>query len=259
MVVFIVVAVVLVLMTGFLFVALRGITRRLSEEARRNAIRQVDIYDNLIAQKEHEIQVVNARLARQRGQLEAQSSLAQHEQPATVQQRPAFFNVFQGDYIDESFSEAYRELRNAFGFDKTKCIKAVLSEYGSQIKEGNAHYLGILDSFPFEQRFLLCTLSDEDQQRVLDEALSEQQKPLLDGFVEENGGYDGIAFFDWLVAQADAFSDAIVVRTGCDEDDFSSLDSRIKTVYDERICEGIQITIGSTLYDFSIQDMELCK
>ena len=259
MVVFIVVAVVLVLMTGFLFVALRGITRRLSEEARRNAIRQVDIYDNLIAQKEHEIQMVNARLARQKGQLELQNSLMQTEQPAAVQQRPTFFNVFQGDYLDESFANAYRELRNAFGFDKTKCIEAVLIEYGNQREDANAHYLEILKMFDFDQRFMLCTLSREDQLEVLNETLSEAQKRVLSAFIEENGGYDGIAFFDWLTVQADANSGGIEVRTGCAEDDFSSLDSRIRTVYDERICEGIQIAIGSTVYDFSIQDMELCK
>ena len=256
MAVFIAVAVILVLMIGFLFVALRGITRRLGKEAQSNAIRQVDLFDDLIAKKEAELKNVNSRLA-------SQKSVKPRElvvrEPEKRPQESIYFQVLQSDFIDRNLFDYYREIKKAFDINKETYIRTVLSEHKDFAKHANPEYAKILGLFSFDQRYALLTLEDDDQQKLLREVLSPVQQKLLDSYIEEEDGYNGLGFFDWLEAKSAVNRTDIVVRTGCCGEDYSGMDSRIKTVVDPGICEGIQLALGNTLYDYSIQDMEIYK
>jgi hypothetical protein len=113
--------------------------------------------------------------------------------------------------------------------------------------------------FSFNLRYSLLTLEEDDQRKLLRQVLSAPQQKLLDAYIDESGGYSGFGFFDWLEAKTAVNRTDIVVRTGSVGEDYSSVDSRIKTVVDSGICEGVQVALGNTLYDFSIQDMEIYK
>lgn len=257
MAVFIAVAVILVLMIGFLFVSLRGITRRLANVAKSNAIRQVDLFDDLIAQKETELQSISSRLATQRKAVQPHE-LAQRE-PQKRPQESIYFEVLQSDFIDRSLFDYYREIKKAFDVNKEACVKTVLNDHKDFVNGSNAEYGRILAMFSFEQRFSLMTLENDDQLKVLREVLNAAQQKLLNTYIAECGAYSGMGFFDWLEACAAVNRTDIVVRTGSADEDYSRVDSRIKTVFDRGICEGVQIALGNTLYDFSIQDMEIFK
>ncbi len=257
MAVFIAVAVILVLMIGFLFVALRGITRRLGKEAQSNAIRQVDLFDDLIAKKEAELKNVNTRLASQKKSVKPREHVVREQQKRP--QESIYFQVLQSDFIDRNLFDYYREIKKAFDVNKETYIRTVLSEKKDFAKQANPEYEKILSVFSFDQRYALLTMEEEDQQKLLKEVLSTAQQKLLDGYIEENGGYSGLGFFDWLETKAVVNRTDIVVRTGCCGEDYSGVDSRIKTVVDPGICEGIQLALGNTLYDYSIQDMEIYK
>lgn len=257
MAVFIAVAVILVLMIGFLFVALRGITRRLGKEAQSNAIRQVDLFDDLIAKKEAELKNVNMRLATQR-----RSSHPRERVLAELQKRPQesiYFQVLQSDFIDRNLFDYYREIKKAFDVNKETYLRTVLDEHKDFAKGANPEYARILDKFSFEARYGLITLEDDDQQKLLRQVLNAAQQKLLDAYIAEAQGYSGLGFFDWLEAKASINNADIIVRTGCCDEDYSCVDSRIRTVIDPGICEGVQVALGNTLYDYSIQDMEIYK
>ena len=257
MAVFIAVAVILVLMIGFLFVALRGITRRLGKEAQSNAIRQVDLFDDLIAKKEAELSGINMRLASQKRSAQPHARIAR--EPQKRPQESIYFQVLQSDFIDRNLFDYYREIKKAFDVNKETYLRSVLDEKKDFAKGANPEYARVLDMFSFEARYGLLTLEDDDQLELLRQVLTAAQKKLLDAYMEEEQGYSGLGFFDWLEAKAAVNRTDIVVRTGCCGEDYSSVDSRIKTVIDPGICEGVQIALGNTLYDYSIQDMEIYK
>lgn len=257
MAIFIAVAVILVLMIGFLFVALRGITRRLGKEAQSNAIRQVDLFDDLIAKKEAELQSVNMRLSSQKKSVHPRERVVR--EPQKRPQESIYFQVLQSDFIDRNLFDYYREIKKAFDVNKETYLHSVLDGHRDFAKNANPEYARVLSLFSFEERYGLLTLEEEDQIKLLHEVLSAPQQKLMDDFIAEAGGYSGLKFFDWLEAQAAVNRADIVVRTGCCGEDFSFVDSRIKTVVDSGICEGVQVALGNTLYDYSIQDMEIYK
>ncbi len=257
MAVFIAVAVVLVLMIGFLFVSLRGITRRLGKEAQSNAIRQVDLFDDLIAKKEAELQSVNMRLAFLKKNAHPHERVVR--EPQKRPQESIYFEVLQSDFIDRNLFDYYREIKKAFDVNKEAYLRSVLAEHEDFARGANPEYGRIAEMFSFDARFKLLTLEDDDQQQLLRQVLSAAQQRLLDTFIEEDGAYSGLGFFDWLEAKAAVNRTDIVVRTGCCGEDYACVDSRIKTVVDTGICEGVQVALGNTLYDYSIQDMEIYK
>ncbi len=257
MAVFIAVAVILVLMIGFLFVALRGITRRLGKEAQSNAIRQVDLFDDLIAKKEAELQSVNIQLATHRKSTHPHERVVR--EPQKRPQESIYFQVLQSDFIDRDLFDYYREIKKAFDVNKESYLRSVLDGHKDFAKRADPEYARILDMFPFEVRYGFLTLEDDDQKKLLLQVLSAPQQKLLNRFIAEAGGYNGLAFFDWLEAKAAVNRTDIVVRTGCCGEDYSCVDSRIQTVIDPGICEGVQVALGNTLYDYSIQDMEIYK
>ncbi len=257
MTVFIAVAVILVLMIGFLFVALRGITRRLGKEAQSNAIRQVDLFDDLIAKKEAELKNVNMRLASQKRSSRPHERIVR--EPQKRPQESIYFQVLQSDFIDRNLFDYYREIKKAFDVNKEAYLRSVLDEHKDFARGANPEYARILEMFSFDARYGLITLEDDDQQKLLRQVLNAAQQKLLDAYIGEAGGYSGLGFFDWLEAKAAVNRTDIIVRTGCCGEDYSCVDSRIRTIVDSGICEGVQVALGNTLYDYSIQDMEIYK
>jgi len=254
--IFIAVILLLVALNGFFAFILNALIARVGKFAQNNALRQSSVFDELVVHKEDrlfdlmaQIEAAEARLAQDEGEAAAQQAQApQQESFAT----PA------ADYVDQDFPQEYREIRENFVFDKDRVLRGVLA----RIPEGQgaadvAAARRILEEIDGDAAYELATLSAEDQLGVLAEAFDDAQRRLLDAYAQGRRRFDSPEFFAWLRRFVFEHGDEVLVRTGDKAEDFGGADKRVRTEYDEALCEGMYVISQGKLYDFSIRNKEI--
>lgn len=254
--IFIVVMLVILLMNGFLFVVFKGIVLNVGKLAQSNTVQQLSVYDELIEKKEQKLRQLHEELSTKKTWI----SPDDEQKLSSIILPPInYFAIPEGDYLDaDYFLQNYRTIRECFGVNCFQRIRDVLEEYGSDIF--SSLVMEILEHFPLEERFNLCTLEEEEQVQVLKEVLNEEEQVILEEFLILNGSFECVEFFDWLEMDAPRNDPRIFIRTCRQDKDFmkiGNIDSRIRIQYDSTICEGVQIIMQNKLYDYSILKREI--
>jgi hypothetical protein len=253
--VFIAVIIVILLMNSFLFFVFKGIAVNVGKLAQNYVVRQLSAYDELIEKKEHTLHELNKVLGKKQAQMAKDSVQTQ----VNVQTSINPFAISPGNYLDTNFLPNYRLVREFFHFDHCSCINNVLQQYDT-VEEDMHSSLSrqILARFSLDDRFGISTLEEQDQIELLEEILSEDEYSLLEEFRTIRKSFDCLNFFEWLETESYRSDPAVIIRTGESKENLTWLNERIKMQYDSSICEGMQIILWNSLYDFSIQKRELC-
>lgn len=256
--IFIGVILVTIFMSGFLFIVFKGIVMNVGKLARSNTVRQLSVYDDLIEKKERELQKLQESLSAEKPQAYPDNV----QRPAGDVKIPInFLTVTEGEYLDMSFLQNYRMIRESFGVNCSQRIKYVIEHYAEEKEDAHSVLITrILDRFSLHERYNLSTLDGREQLQILEKALSDQEQAILQEYLKIQEGFDCLEFFDWLMEEAWRSDPHIFIRTCRQDKDFmniGNIDSRIRIHYDNSICEGVQIIVKNKLYDYSILKREI--
>lgn len=154
-------------------------------------------------------------------------------------------------YKDDKFKDDYKAVKETMDFSKRNIVKEIVNE---NEKESNSQIaLRLSKEFSFDLIYELSTLSSQDQLTALKDSLNNQQKSILNTYLENNNKpFNAIEFFDYVKRLAQSEDPNYYVKTGWESDDFSNLDDKIVTQHDATITEGIKVIHKDKLYDYSI-------
>ena len=248
--IFIAVALLLFLMNGLFFYILKGTLRRLGKFSQMNMLHQANVFDELIQNKEYELQDVEQRLEQEKGKPVGQEV---RETRGRQVQFPDYMALMKGQYQDKEFTKNYHQIREEFNIDRAACVKDTADR--AETAASNPAK-SILSRFTLDVRYQLSTLDCETAFRVVEEELDAAEAPLLSSFRSSEKG-DVLAFFDWLKVKAFIEAPEVIVRTGRKHDSFEEIDARVRTEYDGNVCEGVYVMAGGYMYDFALRDGEI--
>lgn len=246
---------VMLIMTGFIVVAIRQIAVALRQEMRADVIYALGVYDTLIEEKSLRLAEVNEQLNRINTKAAGINIEPLEEQTNGISFDPvAGLGLIAGaKWRDKNFAETYRTVHDGFQTDFDRVVDQIISENQT---EGGSASQQILDTLSFETFCSLAVLDSEDQTSILRENLPHTSVKLLEEYQKRIGKFDSVEFYSYLKMLAKEESGHIQVRIGLTTK-LNHVPSGVEVIKSKNICEGIQIAAGRTLYDYSISEREI--
>ncbi len=246
--------VVMLIMTLFAFIILRIVAMNTGNVLRDNVVKQLQSYDSIIRRKESELTEIKKQIENEQKRLTEQGKVDScYEQPpgGTIITATA-------EYCNYDFLSDYRNIKNTFLFPKA----AILAEIRQDNKEAEQRalyriYESICDKLTLDIVYKLSVCTGEEQLEILMDILSKEEQSLLEEFNKQKEPFDCLQFYHWLQVQLQLKDYRLYVKTGEKSDSFQELGDNINTEYDEELCEGFQVMLGSRLYDYGIRRCEL--
>ena len=245
----------LVIAIAVIFMIMSMYSREAEKNLKSNVSDRIMIYDDLIEEKQARLEAVQNRVDTLEKRLR---ELEESEELRTVPTGQMFFTRTTG-YCSPDLKKDYRDMREHFSFDRRGLVKDFLASY---VVPDTKHEYEVIDdlyeTLSGDLCYRLLAFESSEQYEALNDSLDEDGKKLLEAYVQEKGEFDTTdRFVYWLACRKDRLDPTVVVRTAEKDDDFSDISPLIKTVYDQGLCEGIQIIAGRQLYDFGIHRSEL--
>lgn len=248
---FLAVVLIMVLLIGFVLIVLHSLTISAGIRIRADMVKLLEAYDRVVEAKSRQIQNLREELDSLSGRAETAAAApvpsSQEEELRTAAAIPAA-----AEYRHAAFGGSYGVIRDSFFLtdgDKQALVDQIArEEHGTPRGEMAA---ALRQSFSDDTIFRMTLMDPEEQLRLLDTSLNDEDWTLLRDFCEEGQGgeepFSVTRFCDWLEEIGALESGRIDVRGS----DNSVQDGK------PRICEGVQILVGSRLYDYSINEREI--
>ncbi|MDD6159718.1 MAG: LapA family protein [Oscillospiraceae bacterium] len=247
---FLAVVIVMIVLIGFVLLVLRSLTISAGIRIRADMVKLLQSYDRILEEKSREIKRLQKELEEMPDPA-ARPEPVQSEPVSTEPQERGSASIPEAaEYRHSAFGDSYGAVRDYFMLseqDKQALVEQVRKEEAGTPRGAAA--AALRQSLSYDTVFRMTLLSPEEQLRLLDTSLNDNDWTLLRDFCEEQGDtpFNITRFCDWLEELSHLESGEILVRGSGD----ASGDGQ------NGICEGIRIVVGNKLYDYSIDEREI--
>lgn len=251
-------AVIIGLLVGFVALAILWLTRSVGSSIESKTIRVISGYDDLLEEKSRELAKAQARISEltqnEEVRITPEKIVVENNQDGSTTN---FINVAQRIsntvYRDGSVGEIYHKIRQGFVCD-TKKIFSDLNIEDKVIDEGL--YTKLLKTISFDLVYKLCTLPADVQYNLLIENIPVEFKGIIEEFANDHINFDSLEFYNHAQDRAELEPKPTIIRVAPGTITQGYPKSAV-VVVDNDICEGIQIEMKNTLYDFCIKTREI--
>jgi hypothetical protein len=249
--IFIGVAAVLALLTGFVTLVAIFTANEVRGQIRRRTAELITLYDTFErpAAKREEGAEAAAEEARAAPELRsgprrgASSVLRETEQIGAAQ------------YLNAELPRMYKEIRSRFYVNPAQLLGELPIADIPRGEGGPATRL--LRQIDHDTVFSVSELPSEDQRRILRESADGEATALLDEFEEEKESFDCIEFTDFLRLKASGEPRRVILYVPADMFNYRMFSEDTEVAVDADICDGVQIEADGLIYDFAIKGREI--
>ena len=244
------VVILMVLMIAFAMIVLHGLAVSAGIRIRADMVKLLGSYDRIIEEKSREIRRLQKELeaaeAKRAAPVEVRPPV-----PAAERTAPAAVPIPEAaEYRHTALGGSYETIRDHFALSgqERQDLVELVAQRESGTRRGAAA-AALRAALSYETVYRMALLAPEEQLRILDTSLSDEDWTLLRDFCGERGDaeFSVTRFCDWLEERSMLESGEVRVR-----------DSRETSPDGQpRICEGVQIMAGGRLYDYSINESEI--
>ncbi len=255
------VAVVVGVLIGFVTLCVVWTARVVGKSVRDRSVTLLSTYDGLLEDRSLRLKELDSEIEQARSELEQLKQEQQAVIPAPVQEtteeKPmAFLKVVEQisgtEYRDSGGGTLYRRIRENFSFSPRDVLPAFTA--GAVHQAGPAgKLLGKLD---YESIYRLSTLPREEQESVLSQVLSSEERMLLRNYNALHSKFDCIGFYDYLQSRAAEEPGPVYLRVPPTAA-AGNYSDRVRVVVDDEICEGFQVEANNMLYDYCVKMREM--
>ncbi len=252
-VIFIAVLVVMIALNVFMLFVIKSTSAVVGRQIRGDALRLFSVYEDILVEKSKKLREMELELA---------AMPKTTRQKAVVHRKPTAQKVESvskrkratPEYLSKDFAAGYRSMQEKFTMDKENIISSV---YKERENGKGAIAVAILEKISFDTVFKLTGISKESQWEIVNELLEGNEIAVLHSFAQTADDFDIVRFYDELKMMAEFENGQVYVRTGSPKENFDGIENGVITIYDEKLCEGIQVISGNKLYDFSIGERDI--
>lgn len=248
--IFLAVVIVMVLLNGFMYMAVKRLADSVGKQIRSQSTRLFSICNHvqtvkIEGQTESAEEENTAPFKSEETEEQAQStSMADTISKSMLKPSPKYRNT--------RFLRDYTTLKRRFAFDKQELIMSVISQ---NLTPGPA--AKILEKLSLDNVYKLSNIDAKHQERILKELLTQEQISYIDDITSEMSGFDITALYYKLrlLAQIEDGKAHLLVPDGSGY--LEDIAPNVEVEHSHEICEGVQVLIGNKLYDYSIGKREI--
>lgn len=257
---YIAVVVVLVVLIYFMIVMLKSVATEANQKVNSYFIKNLEEYDAIYKTKMSNLNKLNVEYEEVSRELRnMKNEMISHKTSPFYAPRPIPRDIYipTARYIDNDFFEDYKNAKDKLmSVDKQGLIDNVMNKvpYTGDIDMYKLA-TGIVDKLNFEAKYDLCSISSEEQLKILNEALDVKEKEVLYEYIEdmiEVDEFDILKFIDYVKNIQRIHTPKVFVSVAENEKDFTNEARNIVCNTDSNICEGVKIVYQNKVYDYSI-------
>ena len=253
------VALVIGLLIGFVTLSVLWTARAVEKSICDRSLELMSAYDELLEARSRELSALDAELEDREKELaqpaETESAPVPAAEPVTADPT-AFLKAAEQlsttQYQDGGAGEAYQRIRQTFSAVQDETVRQ-LTARPERVPENGAGAL--LRLLPFDTVYQISTLPDGEQLRLLRETIPAEMRDLLENYAASVPRFDCIGFYDALKAAASSEPQRVRLRIA--PQDVKLYPASLDVSVDESICEGFQVEMDNTLYDYAIKTREI--
>ena len=250
-------------MIYFITLSLRIVTENASKKVNAYFLSKLQEYDDDFEEKLDEL----AQLQEEKEKLQQEIRILKMDysamQPSRFYKpRPVIRDSFIpiARYIDNGFFEDYKLAKTLLVMDKEDIIRTIMEKFPYE-GDMNRYEMAkrILEKLNFDAVYDLCSISEKDQLKLLDEELSDEEEGLFEEYAKEVNldnarDFKILDFISWLKEIVNEESPILVAYVGDEAEDYSYISPFVSCQFDRNVCEGIRIVYQKRLYDYSIYE-----
>lgn len=257
---YIAVIVVLAVLVYFMIVMLKSVIAESNQKVNSYFVKNLEEYDDVYRNKMTNLNKLNIECEETARELRnMKNEMVSHKTSPFYAPRPIPRDIYipTARYIDNDFFEDYKNAKDKLmSIDKQDVINNVMDKvpYKGDIDLYKLAQ-GIIEKINFEAKYDLCSISSENQLKILNEALNTKEKELLYDYVKdmiEIEEFDILGFIDYIKHIEWQNAPQVFVSVAENEKDYSNKRRNIVCNVDSNICEGLKIVYQNKVYDYSI-------
>ena len=262
--VYIVAAVAVGLLIGFVVLSISVLRTTVSSNIRSKTISLISVYDDLLDEKSRELAEIasdcESAEAAISGINEGVRCATENRNRATTARELSaseMMNIAEHSggamYRDDAMGSLYRKIRDNFSFKLEEVVSGLSKPQNNT--ENTAEKL--LEELDYDTVYRLSTLPEEYQVAVLKETLIGEELDLFDSYLTQNGRFNALDFYYNLRTAAELASKGVRLHVPAGVVTERINKDGVEIIPDEGICEGFQLEEGNVLYDYCIKTREL--
>ncbi len=241
--------IMIIVMFIFLFITLKGIIKRIDQNASTYFVEKMQDYNYLIEEKEEKIKELNKRLEElkeQNNKITIQNSIKQEEKEKIEVKIPT--------YREDNFFYNYKELKNKFDIDSKEIIKQFLEKNSKEKNKKEYEVLTKIKQYFDKETIYEClTLTNTEQKELIKELTnSEERRYLKLSKLDKNNDFNILKLIKYIENRLEEINPTITVYVGNKRENYDYMSDNIITKFYKNMSEGIIIKYRDKMYDFSI-------
>ena len=227
---------------------LKNTVNKVNEQTKSYFVEKLQVYDNLIDEKEKELNEVENKLKNKKQELEKLSDT--NSKKNYTFDKNIIDIMTDADYKQSSFNKLQKKIDEKFDFDYEKIILDFIEEnvddkeYNTCIKIKNK----------FNSKLIYEVKNEEKLDEGILKHLNNDEKKIFNKFIKVYKLKNIDDFLNYIDEQIAVTSPYIEVQVANKKQNYNHLSKYIKTVVNDSIYKGIKIIYKNKVYDFSLNE-----
>lgn len=243
---------VIMIVNGFLFFAIKNISKKLNDEMKKSILSNLSVYDEIIEKKETRLNELNKELLDLKLEFESYQIESKKDTSNNIIVTSINSDEDTTVYEDDTFYENYSLIRNEFRVNYKEIVKEFLFNDNENDRETYNLYKSLLEKFNLDVYYSILKFDEEVREDRVKEILSEKELKILDEFKNESKVFDIELFYNYLKEKVRVLNPNLIILGNSNSKYLEKMDLRINFKEDESIVEGIKILYKGKIFDYSL-------
>lgn len=244
----IVFGIVICLLVFFMYKILKKTVDRVNEQTKSYFVDKLQVYDELIDEKESKLNEINEKLESKRAELEKLSDT--NSKKNYTFDKSIIDIMADADYKENYFNEMQKKIDNDFDFDYEK----IILDFIEKNVDDKKYFTCVNIKNKFDSKLIYKIKSQIDLETSILEHLQDDEKQIFFEFKKHNKVKKIEDFLNYVDELLSITSPYIEVQVASSKQNYDHLSKYIKTVVNDSIYKGIKIIYKNKVYDFSLNE-----
>lgn len=231
-----------------MFKILKNTVDKVNEQTKTYFVDKLQVYDELIDEKESKLNEVNEKLENKKKELEKLSDT--NSKKNYIFDKSIIDIMADADYKQSFFNELQKKIDNDFDFDYEK----IILEFIEKNVDDKDYFTCINIKKKFNSKLIYKIKSQINLEDAILSELEEDEKYIFYNFKKKNKVKKIEEFLNYLDELLSITSPYIEVQVASSKQNYDHLSKYIKTVVNDSIYKGIKIIYKNKVYDFSLNE-----
>ena len=231
-----------------MFKILKNTVDKVNEQTKTYFVDKLQVYDELIDEKESKLNEINEKLENKKKELEKLSDT--NSKKNYTFDKSIIDIMADADYKQSFFNELQKKIDSDFDFDYEK----IILEFIEKNVDDKDYFTCINIKNKFNSKLIYEIKSQINLEQSILNVLSEEEKYIFLDFKKKNKLKKIEDFLNYLDELLSITSPYIEVQVASSKQNYDHLSKYIKTVVNDSIYKGIKIIYKNKVYDFSLNE-----